>query len=405
MYIENVLQKIEEKKGRPVECMGNDYSCYCPAHDDQYPSLSASPTSDGTILLKCQAGCNAEQICAALGLKFFDLFPNKIEQLQRTQQQQQHRFHQKTAAELIALDLHEFLNREIPERKMILSPIIPTQGLCLLYSKRGIGKTFLSLAIGYAVAAGVSLLRWSCEQPVPVLYVDGEMPAASMQERLAKLVAGAEAKLPDPSYFRIVTPDLQEGGIPDIATQKGQQLLESVIGDAKLVIFDNLSTLAPSLKENESDDWAPFQSWILKLRKHGLSVLLVHHAGKSGKQRGTSRREDVLDSVIVLKRGEGCSASEDAVFEVHFEKARGFYGEEAEPFVATLNANQEGVLCWSWANKEFQDDLYDEVIEGINSGKSYRTLAQELDVSKAKIEGIVKKARLQGDLAELNEAK
>lgn len=60
---------------------------------------------------------------------------------------------------LIALNLQEFLDKEIPERKMILSPIIATQGLCLLYSKRGIGKTFLSLAIGCAVAAGVSLLR------------------------------------------------------------------------------------------------------------------------------------------------------------------------------------------------------------------------------------------------------
>lgn len=150
------------------------------------------------------------------------------------------------------------------------------------------------------------------------------MPAASMQERLAKLVAGVEAKLLDSSYFRIVTPDLQEGGIPDIATKKGQELLEGIIDDAKLLILDNLSTLAPSLRENESDDWASFQNWILKLRKHGVSVLLVHHAGKSGQQRGTSRREDALDSVIVLRRAQGYSACEGTAFEVHFEKTREF---------------------------------------------------------------------------------
>ena len=74
---------------------------------------------------------------------------------------------------------------------MILTPIIPSQGLCLLYSKRGIGKTFLSLAIAYAVAAGASLLRWSCKQSVPILYVDGEMPAASMQARIDMLKLGS----------------------------------------------------------------------------------------------------------------------------------------------------------------------------------------------------------------------
>ena len=76
---------------------------------------------------------------------------------------------------------------------------------------------------------------------------------------------------------------------------KGQQLLEDALGDAQLLILDNLSTLAPSIQENEADAWAPFQSWVLKMRRRGVSVLLVHHAGKGGQQRGTSRREDVLD--------------------------------------------------------------------------------------------------------------
>ena len=53
-----------------------------------------------------------------------------------------------------------------------------------------------------------------------------------------------------------------------------------------------------------------------------------------------------------------------------------------------------------WITKVFQDDLYDEVIEGVNKGKSYRHLAKELEVSKAKIEGLVKNAREKGDLPE-----
>jgi len=307
--------------------------------------------------------------------------------------------HPDSSKGLKALNIQEFLSVAIPERKMILDPIIPSQGLSLLYSKRGVGKTFLSLAIGYAVASGVSFLRWKSVAPVKVLYVDGEMPANLMQERIDKLVKGFGVDLHDPSYFRLITPDLQEEGIADISTEYGQMLLEKAIGqDTGLLILDNLSTLAPSMQENEADAWAPIQTWILKLRKMGLSVLLVHHAGKSGRQRGTSRREDALDSVIMLKHSDSYGLSEGASFEVHIEKARGFFGEDAEPFIASLESDDRGVLRWT--AKAFQDDLYDEVIEGVNAGKSYRQLAKELEVSKGKIEGLVKKAREKGDLPE-----
>jgi hypothetical protein len=60
----------------------------------------------------------------------------------------------------------------------------------------------------------------------------------------------------------------------------------------------------------------------------------VHHAGKGGGQRGTSRKEDVLDTVIALSRPPGYVASEGARFEVRFTKSRGFWGSVAEPFEA-----------------------------------------------------------------------
>ena len=114
---------------------------------------------------------------------------------------------------LTVLNLDEFLARNVPEREMILDPIIPMQGLVMLYSKRGVGKTFLSLAIGQAIATGSPLLRWETPRPRKVMYVDGEMPAAMMQERLSQLMLGADIRLADPSYFRLITPDFQEEGI------------------------------------------------------------------------------------------------------------------------------------------------------------------------------------------------
>ena len=76
--------------------------------------------------------------------------------------------------------------------------------------------------------------------------------------------------------------------------------------------------------------------WELSLRRQNKSVLLIHHAGKGGTQRGSSRKEDVLDTVMSLRRPPDYSPTQGARFEVHFEKARGFYGPDAEPFEAQL---------------------------------------------------------------------
>jgi hypothetical protein len=64
------------------------------------------------------------------------------------------------------------------------------------------------------------------------------------------------------------------------------------------------------------------QNWLLRLRRKGVAVLLVHHAGVNGRQRETSRREDALDTVIALRRPADYSPEEGARFEVHIEKAR-----------------------------------------------------------------------------------
>ena len=51
------------------------WQCRCPAHDDKSPSLTVKETNDGTLLLKCWAGCSASEIVGAVGLELSDLFP------------------------------------------------------------------------------------------------------------------------------------------------------------------------------------------------------------------------------------------------------------------------------------------------------------------------------------------
>jgi putative DNA primase/helicase len=54
----------------------------CPAHDDRSPSFDVKAGETG-LLLKCQAGCTADAITAALGIDLADLFYEKSSPINR----------------------------------------------------------------------------------------------------------------------------------------------------------------------------------------------------------------------------------------------------------------------------------------------------------------------------------
>lgn len=298
---------------------------------------------------------------------------------------------------LHAENIGDFLARDFPPREMLLAPVLPRQGLMMLYSWRGVGKTYTALGIAFAVASGGSFLRWRAPAPGRVLYIDGEMPANVMQERLAALVAASDRDLPSPDHFRLITPDQQEEGIPDLSSEEGRQAVEDWIKDGvDLVVLDNLSTLCRAGKENEAEGWIPVQEWILSLRRRNVAVLLVHHAGKGGNQRGTSKREDVLDIVVSLRRPEDYEATDGARFEVHYEKARGLFGEDAKPFEARLEVRDQIAV---WTMRDLEDCLTQRVAELVGDGLSQRDIARELEIGVGTVNRHKKKAEEQGLLA------
>ena len=119
-----------------------------------------------------------------------------------------------------------------------------------------------------------------------------------------------------------------------------------------LLVPDNLSSLVRAVKENAGEGWLPVQDWAPDLRRRGISVLFVHHAGKGGAQRGTSRREDLLDSVVTLKHPTDYLASEGLRCIVDYEKSRGFYGEDARSFEVKMWAGPSGEAVWTVADWE-----------------------------------------------------
>jgi RecA-family ATPase len=296
----------------------------------------------------------------------------------RTRDQRQTEFVPAYTKGLIALTGAELLQKEFPPREMILWPWLPEKGLAMIFAARGIGKTWIGLNIAHAVAGGGVFLGWQAPRQRRVVYIDGEMPAAALKERYAIIIANSEFDAPEDT-FHLVAADLQTDGLPDLADADAQKFYDSVIADADLIIVDNLSTLCRGLRENEADSWGPVQEWALRLRAASKSVLFIHHAGKGGAQRGTSRKEDVLDTVISLRRPLDYDASQGARFEIHFTKSRGFFGDEASPFEARLIEGR-------WQIGEIVRDDSDETLRALKSqGLSLRDIADRTGLSKDKV--------------------
>lgn len=289
------------------------------------------------------------------------------------------------------VSISEFLRLELPPRENILKPWLPTQGLAMVYGPRGIGKTHFGMGVAVAVASGGVFLKWESANPFGVLYLDGEMPSVVVQERFSNIIISSEKE--PVAALNLVTPDLQEWGMPDLSTYQGQKILEDHLEGISLVIVDNISTLCRAGRENEAESWLPVQEWALRLRSKFISVLFVHHTGKGGLQRGTSRREDVLDTVISLKKPGDYMPDEGARFEIHFDKARNLHGDILKPFevkLVTMHGIQE------WAFKTLEDSLTERVAKLLNEGVPQHEIPELLGVAKGTVSKHKRKSQERG---------
>jgi DNA-binding CsgD family transcriptional regulator len=301
--------------------------------------------------------------------------------------------------ELVALSIEEFMAHEFPPREPILSPWLVRQTLAMIYAWRGVGKTYCGLEIAYAVATGGEFLGWTAPTARKVLYIDGEMTGALMQKRLASIITASE-KSPVPGMLRIINPDLQRSYMPDLATVGGQAAIESKLEpDTDLIIVDSISSLIRrGGRENEAESWLAAAEWAVWKRSQGHSILFIHHAGKDGEQRGTSKREDLLEVSICLRRPANYNPKDGAVFEVYFKKGRDIFGNDVDPFEASLTASEDGRRVWT--TKPVSVTTSERVAELAKLGLSDKEIADELGVNRSTVYRAKLKAQADPDGAE-----
>jgi putative DNA primase/helicase len=163
--------------------------------------------------------------------------------------------------------------------------------------------------------------------------------------------------------------------------------------------LDNLASVSRGVDENSSKDWSPVNSWLLELRFAGITTVLLHHVGKGGEQRGTSAREDNIDTSIILKRPMDYSPEDGCRFLVTFSKARVSLAD-AQLIADTefrLTEDEHGRTVWVWANakRETKRQILKMIVEGVQQ----EAIREALGVTKGYVSRIKAEAIKQGYLS------
>ena len=269
---------------------------------------------------------------------------------------------------------------------------LPEGGIAMVHGPRGVGKTFLQLTLATSLAMGRDFLKWPVTAPVGVLYVDGEMQADELRDRTTALL-----EHPPVASLEFLTSQLvyQRCGQDLVLTSEAVRDEITAMLDARpdlrVLILDNISCLFSGINEDSKQDWEPINAWLIRLRHRGLATVLAHHSGKSGQQRGTSGREDALDTVIQLTNPAGTDAREGCHFELQFTKCRSVTGDDVAPLDVRLQT-VEGRLQWQWqpVEESIQERAGRLFAEGVTKPTE---LAEELGIHKGYASRILKKLR------------
>lgn len=196
----------------------------------------------------------------------------------------------------------ELMKTKFPEPRWAV-PGLVAEGLNLLVGSPKLGKSWLCLGLGVAVASGGVALGKIPVQQGHVLYAALEDPPRRLKSRLYK-VLGEDAAMPD--RLAIVT-----------ALPRGEDMIGLVSEwldahpDARLVIVDVLRKVTPrsdgrNLYEADYDSMGSLKALA---DRHKVAVVAVHHTRKSidegdvfNEVSGSTGLTGAADAILIAKR-------------------------------------------------------------------------------------------------------
>ena len=286
---------------------------------------------------------------------------------------------------VVSSELHDL---DLKPRKKLLGDWFCEGDLGFIFAFRGVGKTWLALAIAQALSTGGKLGEWQGHEATKVLYIDGEMPPDLMRDRCDGLQSCND-------QLQFLNHEIlfeRTGKVLNIADPEIQNGITKhcVNTGVKVLFIDNLSTAAFGLKENEADSWEKMLPWLLDLRRRKIAVVIVHHAGRSGEMRGTSKREDSVFWIIALDdMKKNAEDKRGARFISRFTKPSRNTQDDVPAYDWHFVTESNGTVTISHKQAHALDVFRRAIEDGITECSQ---IAQEMKVSPATVSRFAKKA-------------
>jgi len=303
--------------------------------------------------------------------------------------------------EVLIFDSSTFKAISLPPKCQIVKPWLTEQSITLIAGERGSGKTWFALSLLDSITRGIPFGPWTTLTPVPCLYLDGELPPQDIQDRLKSINQSEDRKCKLLIYNNavVVAYGAEKANLndPEWQTRMQRFLVEKNI---RLWVVDNLSALTPGIDENSKKDFDPINQFFLQLRFAGIATIVLHHTGKKGLQRGTSAREDVIDTSIILKKPSDYSAKQGARFILSFTKSRVATrdGNLLADVLFHLQETTDGHTIWEF--EHMRTESKSEILQMLNNGVKNRDIANILNVSASYVSKIKKQAIKDGILTD-----
>ena len=255
-----------------------------------------------------------------------------------------------------SFDALELQGENVEPPTWIVREVLPT-GLAILCAPSKIGKSWMMMQLGLAVADGKEFLDFKTNQS-GVLYYALEDSKARLKDRLNKLLKGKKA----PTNLRFVTQaDTVDGGL----LEKIEEELRTFPG-IKLIIIDTLQKVRGKAIRNESMYSGDYRE-MAKLKEyadnHKVCMLFVHHLRK------------MLDETDVFNMISGSTAlmgAADTIFIISKKKRN---DENANLSMTGRDiAQSDLVIAFSKAD-------YVWVVEGTAEEVAYRKEREEYECS------------------------
>lgn len=264
----------------------------------------------------------------------------------------------------------------------IIEPWLTEGQLCLLYAKRGIGKSWIALQLAHAIASGSSIGDWSGKGH-PVVYLDGEMGSRAILSRYRHILSASKA-VDKPGHMTFWTMDQCGGVFWNLSSDEGKKAIWPIIKPASIVIIDNLMTVATRMDQFDTPMkiWERLQRWFIQLRARGKTVILLHHTNKTeDKQSGSTDKENIQDLILKLDTCQTEPDHKGAKFVLEFEKTRSIH--TPDPSVWLLQDSGE------WKIKSVEESIRDHVTHLRAKDWKDPDICKKLSISKSHLNEIM----------------